>query len=82
MSTDDLIRLSGERVYVRKLPDQTEYLWLAPDMSSFQLLVATRQFEQADEVLSALLATQRGESVVDLQRPVDTPPIDPRRTTP
>jgi hypothetical protein len=82
MSSDDLIRLSGERVYVRKLPDQTEYLWVASDLSSFQLLIATRDFQDADEVLSALLTTQRGESVSVLQRPVDTPPIDPRRTTP
>lgn len=82
MSTDDLIRLSGERVYVRRLPEQTEYLWLAADLSSFQLLVATRQFEEADAVLSALLMLQRGESVADLHRPIDTPPIDPRRTTP
>jgi hypothetical protein len=82
MTTDDLIRLSGERVYVRKLPEQTEYLWVASDLSSFQLLIATRDFDEAEAVFSTLLARQRGESVTGLQRPIDTPPIDPRRTTP
>jgi hypothetical protein len=82
MTTDDLVRLSGERVYVRTLPEQTEYLWVASDMSSFQLVVATRQMEEADAVFSTLLTLQRGESGAQLQRPVDRPPIDPRRTTP
>lgn len=78
----DLIRLGGERVYVKRVPEQTLYLWLAPDLSAFQLMTAGREFTQPDAVLAALLASQRGEAVDALEPPTDTPPLDPRRGTP
>ncbi|HEX9890123.1 MAG TPA: hypothetical protein VGA69_11630, partial [Nitriliruptorales bacterium] len=78
----DLIRLGGERVYVKRVPEQTLYLWFARDLSSFQLMTAGREFRQPDAVLAALLAFQRGEDVDELKPPTDTPPLDPRRGAP
>jgi len=78
----DLIRLGGERVYVKRVPEQTLYLWLAPDLSAFQLFTAGREFRQPDAVLAGLLAAQRGEAVDQLKPPTDTPPLDARRGTP
>ena len=78
----DLIRLGGERVYVKRVPEQTLYLWLAPDLSMFQLFTAGREFQQPDAVLAGLLASQRGEDVDQLQPPTDIPPLDARRGTP
>ncbi len=75
-------RLAGERVYVKRVPEQTLYLWLAPDLSTMQLLVARREFTQSDAAFAALLAIQRGEDVSALQRPADAPPFDPRRGVP
>lgn len=79
MNPEDMVRLGGEKVYVFDVPEQTQYLWIAPDLSTFQLLVATRDLDQGDLLFTALLATQRGEKVTDLQPPDDTPPPDPRR---
>jgi hypothetical protein len=82
MDVDDVVRLSGERVYQRRTTEQTTYLWFADDLSSFQLLIATRDITDAAALFANLLATQRGETIARGARIVDAPPEDPRRGAP
>jgi hypothetical protein len=79
---DDVVRLSGERVYQRRAAEQTTYLWLADDLSSFQLLIATREIADPASLFARLLAAQRGETIERGVRIVDAPPDDPRRGAP
>ena len=59
----ELTRLGGEQVHVQTATEQKFYLWFSNDGSYFQLLVAKKDFEEAERVFPALLAFQRGEEV-------------------
>lgn len=74
----ELTRIGNERVYTLRMPEQHMLLWFPPSGRYFSLMVARRDFEDADALFVRLLAFQRGESPDD----VDTrhvAPFDPRR---
>lgn len=76
-----LVRLGGERVYTASLPEQRLLLAFAEDGQSYQLLVATRGFESAEQFFVDLLARQRGRTADPLEAG-GAPPPDPRRGKP
>lgn len=68
-------RFGRSRGYQLTLPEQRLLLWFAPDLRSYQLLVARNSFDRAPAVFAAILAQQQGQSVDDAVVPVP----DPRR---
>lgn len=74
-----LERIAGRPLYTMRLPEQRLMLAFEPDGKSYQLLVATQGFAQAEELFANLLAHQRGEGVIRLADVGGAPPLDPRR---
>jgi hypothetical protein len=74
-----LQRLGDARVYVLRLPEQRLLLSFAPDGRSYQLLVASRDLADPEQLFVDLLAAQRGEQPVSLAKTGVAPPVDPRR---
>lgn len=77
-----LVRLGGERVYSMRMPEQRFLLAFSPDGESYQLLVATRDFTDADQLFIDLLSKQRGKEAVVLAQTGGAAPPDPRRGLP
>lgn len=75
----DLTRIAGERIYVKKLPEQTVYLWFPLDGGYYELMVARQGFEQAGRLFAALIAYQRGEEPSQLSEGASVELVDPRR---
>ncbi|MDQ1444182.1 MAG: hypothetical protein QOI20_646, partial [Acidimicrobiaceae bacterium] len=74
-----LERIGGRPLFTLRLAEQRMLLALAPDAQSYQLLVATQGFGQAEELFVNLLAHQQGEGAVSLADFGGGPPLDPRR---
>ena len=75
-------RIGADRVQVLESVEQRFVLWFAPNGRYYQLLVARRSFEDADRLMGALLAFQRGEPVASLDAITAFEPDDPRRGLP
>lgn len=71
-------RIGRERVWALDLPEQRMLLWFSPDGGSYQLMVARRRFDEADQVFRRLVAYQRGETELATDETPVVPP-DPRR---
>jgi hypothetical protein len=74
-----LERIGGRPLFTQRLAEQRMLLALAPDARSYQLLVATQGFGQAEELFVNLLAHQQGEGAVRLADFGGGPPLDERR---
>jgi hypothetical protein len=74
-----LERIAGRPVFTQRLAEQRMLLAIAPDALSYQLLVSTQGFGQAEELFVNLLAHQQGEGAVRLADFGGGPPLDPRR---
>lgn len=75
----ELGRLGAEQIYVQTSGEQRMYMWFPNDGSYFELLVAKKEFEEAERLFPAILAFQRGEeATLVFQRP-STKIYDPRR---
>lgn len=72
-------RLAGRPVHALRLPEQRMLLAFAPDGASYQLLVATQGFEEAEELFVNLLSFQRGGAEVSFAEVGGAAPLDPRR---
>ncbi len=75
-------RLGRDTVFALRLPEQRILMWFDTDVATYQILVATQGFDQAEQLLASLLAKQRGEDVDQFSRVLIVPPIDPRRGSP
>jgi hypothetical protein len=72
----ELTRVGGERMFVKRLPEQSYFLWFSPDGRYYQLMVARRGFEEAARVFSSLINFQQGEEAVDTTGvPVEVPDL-------
>lgn len=74
-----LERIAGFPVHTVRLPEQRLLLAFSPDGSSYQLLVATQGFTQAEEVFASLLSVQQGNREVTFTQVGGAPPMDPWR---
>ena len=72
----ELTRIGTDRVYVGETPDQHFLLWMDPEGTHFQLLALRRAFDRGPELMSSILAFQRGDE--DDGAPL-VPVPDPRR---
>jgi hypothetical protein len=75
----ELIRIGEERVYALDKPEQRFLLWFSANGRYYDLLVARRSFDKADDLFVSLLAYQRGDPVAGLLRPRTPPPPDARK---
>jgi hypothetical protein len=65
-------------MYVKKLPEQTIYLWFPRSGAFYELVVARKGFDDAGRLFASLLAFQRGEKAPQfVEGLVEVP--DPRR---
>jgi hypothetical protein len=76
-----LTRIGSLRAYVLDLPEQRFLLWFPPDGRSYDLLVTRSTFDQADRLLTQVVAYQQGRQGAQDERPV-VPVPDPRRGAP
>ena len=76
------VRVGDDRAAVLEAPEQRIYLWFSPDGTYYELFVARRAFEEADDVFGALLAFQRGEAITSLDEQGKVGRADPRRGIP
>ena len=76
------IRVGDDRIQVLESIEQRLLLWFSPDGRYYELMVARRSFDDAERLFAAILATQRGETVEDLDGIIDTVVPDPRRGFP
>jgi hypothetical protein len=74
-----LTRIGSLRAYVLDLPEQRFLLWFPPDGRTYDLLVTRSTFDQADRLLTQVVAYQQNKTAAD--RP-DVPVPDPRRGAP
>ena len=72
-------RLGRERIYLMRTAEQTFHLWFPPSGRYFSLLVARRDFGDADRVFASVIAYQQGEKTPALLQQRRTDVIDPRR---
>ncbi len=72
-------RLGRERVYLTRTSEQTFFLWFPPSGRYFSLLVARRDFADADRVFASVIAYQQGEKTPAMLKERRTNVIDPRR---
>jgi hypothetical protein len=73
-----LTRIGTERVNVLNLPEQRILVWFSPDGRYYDLLVARKDFTQADQLFVSIISYQRGGTTTVGQ--VSGPePLDPRR---
>lgn len=75
-------RIGGEPVYAMRLPEQRLLLAFSQNRQTYQLLVATQDFNDADQLFIDLLAHQQGKQAVSLAVSGGAPPTDPRRGMP
>jgi hypothetical protein len=71
-------RVGGDVVLAQRGSRTTLYLWFAPDTSFFELMVAGREFQDAETVFGSLLAFQRGDATTTVV-PAIVDQIDPRK---
>ncbi len=71
-------RLGTERVQVAKGSEQTFLVWFPPNGRYFELLVARQGFEEAEGLFAAVLAFQRGEERIVIEKGRGDL-VDPRR---
>lgn len=75
-----LVRLGQERVYQLVLPEQTIYAWFPPNGEWFDLMIARRGFNDADQFFQAVIAFQRtGNASVTGASTPGPALLDPRR---
>jgi hypothetical protein len=72
-------RLGRERIYLMRTAEQSFYLWFPPSGRYFSLLVARRDFADADRVFASVIAYQQGGKTPALLQQRRTDVIDPRR---
>jgi transglutaminase-like putative cysteine protease len=77
-----LTRIGQLRAYVLDLPEQRFLLWFPPDGRSFELLVTRSTFDQADALLTSVVAYQRSGQAGALTGFTGVPVPDPRRGVP
>jgi hypothetical protein len=74
----ELTRIGGDRIYVKKLAEQSVYLWFPASGAYYELMVARKGFEDAARLFTSLIKFQRGEVAAQVPGiPQDVP--DPRR---
>jgi len=70
-----LTRLGGERVFVLEQSEQRLFMWFPAEGSYYELLVARKEFDDADELFLDILAYQKGQGPVDPDDLVEAPDI-------
>lgn len=67
----ELRRLGSHSVYVEQQQDTSLYLWLPPRGAYYELFIASKDFQDAGQVFSDLIAYQQGEAAITVAPPPD-----------